>query len=135
MDTRVAAVTVRVVDPLTVPERAPTVVVPTLVPVASPPLEMVATPGDEELHVTVLVRFWVLLSVYVPVAVNCWFVPDEIDGFAGVTAIDTKVAAVTVRVVDPLTAPELAPTVVVRLYERRAGKQREMVATPCDEEL
>ena len=63
MDTRVAAVTVRVVDPLIVPELAPMVVVPTLLPVARPPVESVATAGDEELHVTVLVRFCVLPSV------------------------------------------------------------------------
>jgi len=63
IDTRVAAVTVRVVDPLTVPELAPIVVVPTVAPVARPPLEIVATAGDEELQVTVLVRFCVLPSV------------------------------------------------------------------------
>jgi hypothetical protein len=57
METRAAAVTVRVVDPLNVPELAPTVVIPTPLPVARPPLEMVATPGDEELQFTVLVRF------------------------------------------------------------------------------
>ena len=63
MDTRAAAVTVRVVDPLTVPKLAATVVVPTPAPVATPLLEIVATPGDEELQVTVLVRFCVLPSL------------------------------------------------------------------------
>jgi len=63
METRVAAVIVRVVDPLTVPKLAPTVVVPTPVPVARPLLEIVATACNEELHVTVLVRFWVLPSL------------------------------------------------------------------------
>jgi len=38
----------------------------------------------------------------VPVAANCRFVPSEIDGVAGATAIDTSVAGVTVKVVDPL---------------------------------
>jgi hypothetical protein len=34
--------------------------------------------------------------------VNCCVVPAAIDGFAGVTAIETRVGAVTVSVVDPL---------------------------------
>jgi hypothetical protein len=63
METRAAVVTVRVVDPLTVPELAATVVVPTPVPVARPPLEIVATPCDEELQFAVLVRFWELPSL------------------------------------------------------------------------
>ena len=36
-----------------------------------------------------------------------------IDGFAGVTAIDCSVAAVTVNVVEPLTAPEVALIVLI----------------------
>jgi hypothetical protein len=63
METRAAVVTVRVVDPLTVPELAATVVVPTPIPVARPPLEIVATPCDEELQFTALVRFWELPSL------------------------------------------------------------------------
>jgi hypothetical protein len=63
METRAAVVTVRVVDPLTVPELAATVVVPTPIPVARPPLEIVATPWDEELQFAVLVRFWELPSL------------------------------------------------------------------------
>jgi hypothetical protein len=39
--------------------------------VARPPLAIVATLGLDEVHVTEAVMFWVLLSVYVPVAVNC----------------------------------------------------------------
>jgi hypothetical protein len=76
--------------------------------VASPAVLIVATAAVEELHVAVLVRFCVLASVYVPVAVNCWVLPLAIDGFAGVTAIDTSVAAVTVNVVLPETVPEVA---------------------------
>jgi hypothetical protein len=48
------------------------------------------------------------LSENVPVAVNCCFVPFAIEGFAGVTAMDTSVGDVTVRVVEPLTPPEAA---------------------------
>ena len=75
---------------------------------ARPAVLTVATVAAEELHVAVLLRFCVVPSVYVPVAVNCCVPPLAIDGFAGVTAMDTSVAAVTVSVVLPETAPEVA---------------------------
>jgi hypothetical protein len=112
IETRAAGATVRVVDPLTVPELAATVVVPTPVPVARPPLEIVATPCDEELHVTVLVRSCVLPSVYVPVAVNWLLLPKIMVGIAGVTVIESNAAALTVYVVEPLIPPELAVMIV-----------------------
>ena len=62
IDTRVAVVTVMVVDPVTLPEAAVMVVVPTPVAVARPPAEIVATVAAEELQVTVVVRFCVLPS-------------------------------------------------------------------------
>ncbi len=43
-----------------------------------------------------------------PVAVNCLVVPFTIEGFAGVTAIDTRVAAVTVSEVDAVMLPVAA---------------------------
>ena len=112
MDTNEAEVTVRMVDPVTDPEIAEMVVVPPPVPVARPPLEIVATPCDEELQFTVLVRFCVLPSVYDPVAVNCLVLPKGIVGIAGVTVIESKAAGVTVNVVEPLIDPELAVIVV-----------------------
>ena len=57
IETRAALVTVRVVDPLTVPELAAMMVAPAPIPVANPALEIVATPGCEELQFTTLVRF------------------------------------------------------------------------------
>ena len=51
-----------------------------------------------------------LLSVYVPVAVNCSVVPFAIDGLPGVTAIVTNVAAVTVSGSPGLVTP---PSVAV----------------------
>jgi hypothetical protein len=84
------------------------VVDPRATAVASPAVLIVATLAAEELHVAVLVRFCVLASVYVPVAVNCCVLPLAIEGVAGVTAIDTSVAAVTVSVVLPETVPEVA---------------------------
>ena len=43
-------------------------------------------------------------------AVNCCVVPFAIEGFAGVTAIDTTTAGPTVKVVLPVTPAELALT-------------------------
>ena len=67
MDTRVAAVTVRLVAPVMLPRVALMVVVPALTPEARPSLvaalEMLATAGAEEAQVTVVVKFWVELSV------------------------------------------------------------------------
>jgi hypothetical protein len=71
MDTSVAGVTVRVVLPLMLPEPAWIVVEPVPTEVANPAVLMVATVVAEELQVAVLVRFWVLPSLNVPVAVNC----------------------------------------------------------------
>jgi len=76
--------------------------------VARPALLIVATVVDEEFHVAVLLRFCVVPSLKVPVAVNCSVFPMAIDGFAGVTAMDASVAGVTVSVVLPETEPELA---------------------------
>ena len=70
-----------------------------------------------------------------PVAVNCWFVPNAIDGFAGVIAIETRAALVTVRVVDPLTVPELAAIVVVPVPAPVASPALEMEATPSRDEF
>ncbi len=50
-----------------------------------------------------------LLSLYVPVAKNCSFVFIAIEGFAGVTAIDTR-PGVTVIAREPPTVPILAVT-------------------------
>jgi hypothetical protein len=49
----------------------------------------------------------------VPVAVNCCVVPNGSVGIAGVTAIETSTAAVTVTVVEPVIAPEVAVTLVL----------------------
>jgi uncharacterized membrane protein len=49
----------------------------------------------------------------VPVAVNCSEVPFAIDKLGAVTAIETSVADVTVKVADPLMAPETALILLV----------------------
>ena len=80
---------------------------------ANPELLIVAILVADDVQVAVEVRFCVLLSVYVPVAVNCWVDPFGTDGFAGVTAIETKAGAVTVNVVEPFTDPDVAVIVLV----------------------
>jgi len=57
------------------PETAWIVVLPLATPVARPALVIVAVAVLEEVHVTELVRFWVLLSLEVPVAMYFCVVP------------------------------------------------------------
>ena len=90
---------------------------------------MVATVGVAEAHVTMPVRFCVLLSLKVPVAVNCCVVPFAMDGFAGVTAIDCSTAAVTVSTVEPVTPLSVALMVLVPLLTPVARPPALMVAT------
>jgi hypothetical protein len=118
METRVAGVTVREIKPeMPPPEVAVIVDVPTATVVALPlvpaTLLMVATATADELQVTDAVRSCVVLSEKVPVAVNCWGVPRAMLGFVGVTAMETRVADVTVRVVEPEMPPEVAVIVAV----------------------
>jgi hypothetical protein len=70
--------------------------------VANPVAEMVTSVAFEDDHVAVGVRFWVELSLYVPVAVNCVRVPTGTVSFAGVTAIDSSTGAVTVSEATPV---------------------------------
>ena len=50
----------------------------------------------------------VLVSLNVPIAVNCFAVPTAMLEFAGVTAIEIRVAPLIVSDAVPLTEPELA---------------------------
>lgn len=83
-------------------------VLPLATAVAEPLELMVATAGLEDVHTTLLVTSWVLLSLKVPVAVNGWVRPTAIDGLIGAIAIETN-AGWTVNVV----APEMVPRVAV----------------------
>ena len=117
METSAAAVTARVGVAVAeiVPWVAPIV---TLRPTAAP--VVIARPGvvglilmpeadGVALHVTADVMFWVVLSVNVPVAVNCCDFPAAIVVVpAGVIAIDTKAAAVTVEGVEAVSPERLA---------------------------
>jgi hypothetical protein len=75
-------------------------------------LLIVATVAFPVLQDTELVRSCVLVSLKVPVAVNCCVVPRGIDADGGFTLMDTTTAGVTVRSVLPLTEPAVAVIVV-----------------------
>jgi hypothetical protein len=109
MDTSVTEVTVRAVDPDILPDVAVIVVVPAAAEVVSPlepaALLTAATAAADEFQFISVVRSCVVLSENVPVAVNCCVVPIAMLGFAGVIAMETSVAGVTVTVVDPATLP------------------------------
>ena len=99
---------VNVVTPLTAPRVAMMLVEPAATAWAWPcvpeVLLIVATPIEDELQVTELVRFFVVLSLYVPVAVNCCVLPEAIVGVAGVTVIETS-AATPVPLSETLCVP------------------------------
>jgi hypothetical protein len=107
IDTRTADVTVSdalAVTPvvgsvaLTLVEPLPTVEASPALPEA---FETVATDEALEVHVTELVTFFVVESVYVPVARNCCGRPSAKLAVGGVIERDRKIAAVTVRVAVP----------------------------------
>lgn len=81
-------------------------------PVAKPPCVMV--PPADALHVTLLVMFWVLLSVYLPVAVYCWVPFGATEAVGGVIVIETS-GLVTVSTAVPEIAPDVAVIVGVVL--------------------
>lgn len=114
----VAAVTVNDAFAEIDPEVAVMVVLPAATPWARPFVGLVslivAAAVFEELQSTVEVMFCLLLSVKVPVAINCWLVCLAIVGFAGVTAIETNAGAI-VRLKVPLTEFIVAVMVTVPL--------------------
>jgi hypothetical protein len=113
IETKAAAETVRLVEPAIEPEVALMIVVPILPLVAFPVAPMMATLVVAEAHVAVLVKSWVLPSEKVPVAVNCWLVPSAMEGLLGVTVIELRTAAVTVKLSVPVTEPYWAEMVTV----------------------
>jgi len=71
IESKVAGFTVSVVEPVIPPDAALIVVVPVATLAARPLLLIVTTFVADESQVTVPVRFCVLPSLKVPVAVNC----------------------------------------------------------------
>jgi hypothetical protein len=106
IEVAVAELTVSMVEPVIPFKLALIVVLPPETALAKPLigalLPMVATPVSEDPQVTLPVRFCVLLSVNVPVAISCSVVWGAMVEFAGVTAIETSAGA-TVRLKFPVT--------------------------------
>ena len=105
------------------------VALPAATAVAKPDAVMLATAVLVELQVAEPVRSWLLPSLNIPVAVNCCVAPGLMFAFAGVMEMDTKAGAVTVRVVDPATEPELACIVVLPAVTPLANPALVIVAT------
>src|SRR3990172_9356972 len=74
------------------PSDAVIVVGPTATLVARPPLSIVAFVLSDESHTTDAVMSFVLLSEYLPVALNCRDAPRAMLGLVGVTVIEVRVA-------------------------------------------
>ena len=104
-ESRVAEFTVRVALPEILPDVAVMVVVPMETAKASPALSIVATDGLDELQVTCVVKSFLVPLEYVPMAINCCIAPTGILGLTGITAMEDRVAAFTVRVVVPKEGP------------------------------
>jgi len=87
------ALTVSVVDAVIELDETSIVAFPGPIAAARPPLVIVATPGDEEVHLAAAVKSFVLLSKYLPTALNCCVLPTSISGSAGVNSIETRLGA------------------------------------------
>ena len=111
-EVKVACVTVSPVEPVTESKLALMVVLPLAFAVAVPPF-MLATAAFDDFQAARLLRFWLLPSLNVPVAKNTLLVPEAIAALTGLTAIETSVAEVTVKVVEAVKEPFVAVIVVV----------------------
>ena len=119
----VSTMTVRVVEPLTVPLVAVIEVAPIQRDVASPVALTLATVALEDDQLLVAVRSCVLPSVKVPVAVSCCVAPRTTDGLAGLIASDTSWGPDTVSRAEAALDPEAAVIVAVPTPA--------LVARPC----
>lgn len=109
-----AGVTVKVAEPLIVPDVAVMVAVPGATAVANPVFFFtVAMEVADEVHVAVLVRFCDVPLLYFPVAVNFWVPPAATEAVMGLMEIEVSVAGVTVNVAEPLIFPDVAVMVAV----------------------
>ena len=107
---------------------------PAAKPVASPWALIVACAGDDDVQTTTADTSCVLESLKVAVAVNCVVVPGAIVEFAGVTAMEAKVAPVTLSEAVPLTEPEVAVIVAVPVRMPMANPL-ELIVAEFDELL
>ena len=137
IEDKTAGSTLTVVLPAIEPEVAEIVAEPRARAVASPPAVIDATLASDEAQVTAPVMSCELPSENVPVAVNCWSVPKNMTAFAGVTAIETNIALVTVRVAVEEMLPRVAEIVETpgeSPLERPATPPTLMLATATFEE-
>ena len=114
------------------------VALPTAKAVASPRgvlMLTVATLASDEVQLADAVMSCIEPSVKVPVAVNCCVRPTGIEGIAGVIAIDTNVAGVTVKLVEPVIEPEVAMTLAVPRALLLARPAAPIVAIEVSEEV
>lgn len=89
------------------------VVTPVATLVTKPLALIFATAGFDDFHSTSWVMSCVVVSLKVPVAVNCLFASLGMVELAGVIASETKVALLTVTEAVPEIEPEVADTVDV----------------------
>lgn len=111
IEVKVALVMVSVALEETAPKVAVMVATPGAIPIASPraPFTLiVAAETLAEAHCTDRVKFCVLPSVNVPVAVNWTVVPCAMDAVMGVTAMEFRAALATVKVALAETLPDVA---------------------------
>jgi hypothetical protein len=129
IDTSAGGVIVREAVALIEPEDAVIVDVPTVKAVAIPEEEIEATLADDDAQATLL-KVCLDVSVKVPVATNCCWVPLGIETVLGETAIETSAGAITVRVLIALIGPEDAVITEDPCAKVFAKPAAEIVATP-----
>ena len=115
-------VTANVVDPLSDPEAADIVVLPTDRVVSNPAASMPATVPTDEVQVAEFVMSRVVPLLSVAVARSCCVAPNGRVGLVGAMPMETREASPTFKVVEAETDPELALIV--------AAPKRPLVASP-----
>src|SRR5271169_6125626 len=136
METSVAELTFKGVDPVTPLRVALILAVPGPTPMTVLPLPTVATARLSEAQVTLEVMTCVLESLNDPVAVSTRFESGAMVRPVGVTEIATSVALDTVSVTEALTVPTVALMVVVPGPTAFASPQElPTVATPVLDEV
>jgi hypothetical protein len=88
---------------------------PGATPLTTPVELTVAIPVADELHVAIVPSCRVVPSLNVPTACNARFESTAKPPLAGLTAIESNVAPLTLRGADPLMLPSVAEMVVVPL--------------------
>lgn len=121
IDFRVAELTVRDADPFMPPKAAVMFVVPAATAVATPSGPTVATAVSLDVQVESVVMTCVLESLNVPVAVNDNSVVGGMVRPVGATEMDTIVALVTSRDVEPLIELPPVPRVAVMVVVAPPG--------------